>query len=189
MNLRETNVTGLRRKYGECRHDSYWPRFHCSNRACSGSLTTNSLVSKVCVLLTDRKTARSMDASFHTSYTDLSGNSGISNITVLPSGILEHRSRDIKYPYSWKKPNFMITQCRMGGRKFPCQKKPSSIRSTVFDRPPTCARQTDRQTDTQTDTGRHRAVASTRSSIASRGKKNCTEIQIATIPQMLVKFM
>jgi len=68
-------------------------------------------------------------------------------------------------------------------------KKPSSIRSTVFDRPPTCARQTDRQTDTDRHRQTQGRIASTRSSIASRGKKNCTEIQIAIIPQMLVKFM
>jgi len=69
----------------------------------------------------------------------------------------------------------------------PCQKSPARfVQLLSIDLRLVLDRQTDRQT--QTDTGRHRAVASTRSSIASRGKK-LHEMQIAIISQMLVKFM
>ena len=65
----------------------------------------------------------------------------------------------------------------MGGRMSPCQKSPARfVQLFSIDLRLVLDRQTDRQT--QTDTGRHRAVASTRSSIASRGKKTAPRYKL-----------
>jgi len=50
-----------------------------------------------------------------------------------------------KYPNFWRYPNFLITQCGLGGRKPPCQNKLDS--SSRFDTVPACDRQMDRRTD------------------------------------------
>ena len=70
------------------------------------------------------------------------------------------RSSRGKYPYFCRYPDFLLTQCRIGGRKLPCL-KPSSFRSAVSIEHRLV---TDRQTDI------HRSKASTRAIIASRGK-------------------
>ena len=71
---------------------------------------------------------------------------------------------DRSAPYIWRYSNFLITQCRIGGKKFPHQKVARI--SSRFDTIPACGKQNDRRTDKQIhDDCKYRA------SIASRDKK------------------
>ena len=54
-----------------------------------------------------------------------------------------------KFPYLWRYPNFVMTQCRICEKKPPCQKTQLDT-SSRFDTIPDCEdKETDRQTDTR----------------------------------------
>ena len=67
-----------------------------------------------------------------------------------------------KYPNFWRYPRFLVTQCRIDGRKPPCQMPARFVQSFRYN---IGLRWTNRRTDKQTDDD-----SKCRANIASRGK-------------------